>query len=122
MNAAHTPNTGNDPFDPESALLNRRLEVLRLLSGLDQSFAEIVGAAEGSNLDDEHDPEGETVGMSRAMVTSSAASVRQHLNRIDAAVARVRAGTYGACLSCGGPISPPRLGALPEAELCMGCA
>lgn len=46
---------------------------------------------------------------------------RQHLAAIDAALARLDAGTYGACTSCHQPIVPGRLEALPWAALCIDC-
>ena len=43
------------------------------------------------------------------------------LNAIQAALVRVREGTYGACIDCGQPISLARLQASPEAERCVSC-
>ena len=40
--------------------------------------------------------------------------IREALRRLDA-------GTYGACASCGGPISAERLVARPEASFCLDC-
>ena len=45
----------------------------------------------------------------------------QHLAAIDAALARIENGTYGACTSCGKPIAAERLEALPWAALCIDC-
>ena len=45
----------------------------------------------------------------------------QHLAQVDAALDRLAAGTYGACTSCGRPIAPERLEAIPWAALCIGC-
>jgi DnaK suppressor protein len=47
---------------------------------------------------------------------------RQHLAAIDAALERLAAGTYGACTSCGQPINPERLEALPWTALCIDCS
>jgi DnaK suppressor protein len=47
---------------------------------------------------------------------------RQHLADIDAALARLDAGTYGTCTSCGTPIRPERLEALPWTGLCIECS
>jgi RNA polymerase-binding transcription factor DksA len=44
------------------------------------------------------------------------------LKRIDAALDRVEAGTYGACLKCGEPISDARLELLPDTVFCKSCA
>lgn len=45
----------------------------------------------------------------------------QHLQAVEAALARLDAGTYGACTVCGGPIAAERLEALPWAALCIDC-
>ncbi len=45
----------------------------------------------------------------------------QHLAAVDAALARLEAGTYGRCESCAKPIAPERLEALPSAALCIDC-
>ena len=47
---------------------------------------------------------------------------RQHLADIDAALARLDAGSYGTCTSCGNPIHPDRLEALPWTALCIDCS
>jgi DnaK suppressor protein len=46
----------------------------------------------------------------------------QQLALVDAAMARLDAGTFGRCLRCGNPIAPERLEALPWAEHCIACA
>ena len=45
----------------------------------------------------------------------------RQLGMVEAALARLAAGTYGACVVCGGPIDPERLAALPAAEACIAC-
>jgi DnaK suppressor protein len=44
-----------------------------------------------------------------------------HLVQVDAAIARLADGTFGACLRCGRPIAPERLEALPWAAYCIDC-
>ena len=44
------------------------------------------------------------------------------LMKIEGALRRIRAGTYGICLGCGCVINPLRLAARPEAERCSSCA
>ena len=41
---------------------------------------------------------------------------------IDAALARIKNGTYGDCAGCGCKISAERLEAVPHAALCRNCA
>ncbi|MBM7565733.1 TraR/DksA C4-type zinc finger protein [Paenibacillus sacheonensis] len=42
-----------------------------------------------------------------------------HLNRINAALAAMEDGSYGTCRTCGEPIPPARLQALPDALYCV---
>lgn len=82
----------------------------------------IVAASADANLDDEHDPEGATVGYERARVGSLLQQVRGRLAAVAAARERIRAGAYGTCAQCGQPISFDRLMAFPTAERCVSCA
>src|SRR3954447_2120223 len=45
----------------------------------------------------------------------------QHLEAVEAAIARMDAGTYGRCASCGQQIAAERLDALPWAAYCIEC-
>ncbi|HET9852394.1 MAG TPA: TraR/DksA C4-type zinc finger protein [Candidatus Limnocylindrales bacterium] len=47
---------------------------------------------------------------------------RAELGRVEAALQRLDDGTYGVCESCGNPIAPERLEAIPWAPLCIDCA
>ncbi len=47
---------------------------------------------------------------------------RGEIVAIDAALARMHAGTYGTCLGCGESITVARLQAQPTATLCLECA
>jgi DnaK suppressor protein len=44
-----------------------------------------------------------------------------HLAEVEAAIARLDAGTYGTCVRCGEPVASERLDALPWAAHCIGC-
>ncbi|MBA3432175.1 MAG: TraR/DksA C4-type zinc finger protein [Actinobacteria bacterium] len=48
-------------------------------------------------------------------------NIRDLMDQIDRAAARIDAGTYGVCENCGRPIEPARLKALPHASLCLAC-
>ncbi|WP_127126687.1 TraR/DksA C4-type zinc finger protein [Georgenia sp. SYP-B2076] len=104
-----------------------RLEALRTgalerLAALGRSFDDVVAAAAGANTDDEHDPEGATIGFERAQVVALAARARRTVDEADAALDRLRAGTYGRCEVCGRPITEARLQARPAATTCLTCA
>jgi RNA polymerase-binding transcription factor DksA len=45
----------------------------------------------------------------------------ERLERINAALQSIDAGTYGICQTCGKPIAPRRLDVEPEAVTCMDC-
>ena len=47
---------------------------------------------------------------------------RAELGRVDAALRALDAGTYGTCSSCGQPIAPERLEAIPWSSTCIDCA
>ena len=49
-------------------------------------------------------------------------SQRHTLEAIEAALARLDEGSYGVCVSCGDPIAPRRLEALPFSTGCIKCA
>ena len=48
-------------------------------------------------------------------------NARELLAQNERAIARIEAGTYGACESCGEPIGKARLQAVPRATLCVRC-
>lgn len=50
------------------------------------------------------------------------AELSNFLNEVEAALARLDAGTFGVCESCGEPIEPARLEAMPTARVCMRCS
>ncbi|MFC2011821.1 TraR/DksA family transcriptional regulator [Chloroflexota bacterium] len=47
--------------------------------------------------------------------------VRDNLTAVEHALQKFEEGTYGQCDSCGKPIAPERLEALPQASLCVDC-
>ena len=49
-------------------------------------------------------------------------AAQQELRMIDAALARIEAGEYGACVTCGATISEERLDVLPATPFCRTCA
>ena len=45
----------------------------------------------------------------------------QQLELVDAAIARLDDGSFGACVRCGKPIAPARLEAIPWTRVCIDC-
>jgi DnaK suppressor protein len=96
-----------------------RAETLARIASLEARLAGIVDTASASSGDDEHDPEGQTVAYDRAEAQALLAGARRDLVEVEAALARVAAGTYGVCEVCGEPITPERLEARPAARRCL---
>lgn len=109
------PETGLQP-----PVVRRRLHLRR------DELAERIQRELGDEGDlvAERDPEWEDLsarhGLADLLDRFGARDLRE-LARIDAALGRVEAGTYGRCTSCGDRIATDRLLALPEAELCADC-
>ncbi|MET8151310.1 TraR/DksA family transcriptional regulator [Actinoplanes sp. NPDC049668] len=106
-----------------------RDELLRLRANaeaeaatLAQDLQALFTASRDSNADDEHDPEGATIGFERAQLTALLAAARNRIAEIDDALHRVDTATYGVCERCGQPIAEERLAARPFARRCMACA
>jgi DnaK suppressor protein len=57
-----------------------------------------------------------------AVAVSRAASLGRTLAEIDAALARIAAGSYGTCVHCGEAIPAQRLEVRPFADSCVSCA
>ena len=107
---------------PSARLAAEREETLRRIAALRGDVDAIVGSASSTTGDDEHDPEGATIGFERAQAMALLDQAQEHLAAIDAACERVADGSYGRCLECGGNIATARLEARPEAARCIACA
>jgi DnaK suppressor protein len=101
------------PDDPRTILLEERS---RLLAELDELA---IRAPEPMTYGSQ------AAAASQVFEQQRDLALREHtrtaLAAVEAALARVDAGTYGACTSCGRAIPPERLQALPSAALCIDC-
>lgn len=115
------PPPGSQP-DLEAVVtrLNDEHSALRERSSrLTEDMAALVAASRDSNADDEHDPEGQTIGYERAQLSAVMHQTQAHLSEVEAALERVRTGTYGICEVCLQPIDGARLEARPTARTCV---
>lgn len=103
-------------------LLRLRADAAAQAAALALDLDALFAASRGSNADDEHDPEGATIGFERAQLTALLAAARQRIVEVDDALRRVDDATYGVCETCGLPIAGERLAARPFARRCVGCA
>lgn len=108
--------------DRATHLRRERQETVDRLANLTSDFDQMVAASRDSNADDEHDPEGSTIAFERSQLGALIDQARHHLAEIDAALARLAAGTYGLCERCSRPISDERLRARPVTRICIVCA
>jgi DnaK suppressor protein len=104
------------------ALLAQRDEATAQIAALEREFADIAAAASAEGADDEHDPEGATLAYERQHAAALLSRAHDQVAEIDAALARLAAGSYGLCASCGQRIDPDRLAARPTATACITCA
>ena len=94
-------------------------EATQLLDALRSQHAQLVEASLESNADDEHDPEGATIGFERAQLDATIAATQGQVDQLLAAEARIDLGTYGICEVCGEPIPAARLEVRPAATTCV---
>jgi RNA polymerase-binding transcription factor DksA len=103
-------------------LATDREQTRLLIERLSEEMGAFLTARRDSPTDDEHDPEGPTLAFERSQSQAMLAQSRQHLTEIDAALLRMKRGTYGLCTNCGGEIALGRLQVRPQAPLCISCA
>jgi RNA polymerase-binding transcription factor DksA len=103
-------------------LQGERTAAVAQLAVLTTEYDALVAASEASNADDEHDPEGATIGFERAQLAATIAMTRTRIADLDRALAQIAAGGYGTCETCGGDIGAERLEARPSARTCIRCA
>jgi RNA polymerase-binding transcription factor len=89
--------------------LRARLTEMGLLSGGDLAF-------------DQNFADSSQVTAERGEVEALAGSLRESLEDVEAAIAKLDTDAFGICEGCGQSISPDRLEAKPAARLCMECA
>lgn len=105
----------------ESTLSDLRASLEQELSDLRARLSE-MGLLSGGESFDQNFADSSQVTAERGEVEALAGSLRESLNDVEAALAKLDRGTYGTCEGCGQPISPDRLEAKPAARLCMECA
>ena len=82
-------------------------------------IASRLGDAVGDAGDDQADVGAKTFEREHELALTH--NARELLAQNERAIARIDAGTYGTCESCGEPIGKARLQAFPRATLCVSC-
>lgn len=122
--SAASPSTPIADFEStQRALLEEeRRMILASLAATDQDLAEMRERRDVADVDfSEEGGEGASTASERGHIETLRAQLIVRLRAVDEAVARLDAGTYGVCQSCGGPIGEARLEAMPDATLCVSC-
>src|SRR6185312_4622739 len=110
-------------MEPERGLLRaERVRARERVAALEREFAGLAEAASAAGTDDEHDPEGATLGFERQHAAALLQSAREQVAALDDALRRLADGRYGVCDRCGQPIGAERLAARPAAVTCVRCA
>ncbi|ADX73222.1 molecular chaperone DnaK [Pseudarthrobacter phenanthrenivorans] len=92
---------------------------VELLPALRADIAAANSARQDSNVDDEHDPEGSTIAFELSQASALLKQSASGLDQVEAALARIAAGTYGTCAVCGEAIAEGRLEARPWTPYCI---
>lgn len=109
--------SGKTCFDlMQRKLLNLKREILQHLAAEDSLARETLG-----DLDPKDMAEVATEDIDRKTLETLGAHETRRLNLIQAALARIQTGHYGACMKCGATLPDERLEALPYALFCMPC-
>ena len=111
-----------DSTPTRDVLLRLRTEVTARIEVLAADLHGLFEASRSSNADDEHDPEGATIGFERAQLSALLDAARRQLTELDEAVMRLDQGGYGVCTRCSRPIPGERLAVRPAATTCVDCA
>jgi RNA polymerase-binding protein DksA len=85
----------------------------------DQSFATTQSDLSGDVGVDDESADAGTATFEREKELSIEQNVRDLIAKIERALKRIEAGTFGICEICGKPIDKARLKALPYADLCI---
>jgi len=110
--------------EAEVAELRNQLaaEVAALRTDIDRAETDIasrLGDAVGDAGDDQADVGAKTFEREHELALTH--NARELLAQNERAIARIEAGTYGTCESCGEAIGKARLQAFPRATLCVTC-
>lgn len=89
------------------------------IAAAEAEVAERLGDSVNSAGDDQADAGAKTFQREHELALTQ--NARDLLERSESALARIQAGTYGICESCGQPIGKARLQAFPRATLCVAC-
>jgi DnaK suppressor protein len=116
---------GEEPWtdaDLEEVRAELKAEAVGLRAEIGQAESQIaarLGDSVAEAGDDEADASSKLFEREHELAITR--NTRELLEQTEHALARIEAGTYGVCESCGKPIGKARLLAFPRATLCVEC-
>lgn len=114
-----TAGSSDDLVTARTALTEEHARLTLEHAALQAGLQEVIRDSAAGSGDDQADSGAKTFG--REHEQALADRVAEALDQTERAIARVDAGTYGNCESCGKPIGAARLEAYPRATLCVTC-
>ena len=115
-----SPLTKKEVDELRERLLAERVELEEQLATLEENtFAASQSDMSGEVAFDDETADAGTATFERERDLSIENNVRDLLAKIDRAIRRMDAGTYGLCDRCGKPIEKARIKALPYVDLCI---
>lgn len=102
-------------------IAERRALVEERLASVERRLASVRGERSEWS-DEEHDPEGFALTFEWQQAEGARVEHRRELAELDAAAARVHAGSFGVCEVCGQPIPEGQLERSPARTNCVACA
>lgn len=117
--------TTHGPDSTERARLKAELEARRAALRIEVK-AQLAGSGDDRvvGLRNRIAESGDEWGVADGLAELDLAEVRHalaELTQVDAALARIRDGSYGECIDCGVAIAPARLAVYPTAMRCVDC-
>jgi DnaK suppressor protein len=106
----------------EQTELDARARLAAERESLSAQLDDLAPSTERSGDYDENFADSAQVAAEQGESRVLAASLRDQLDEVDAALERLNAGTYGLCLRCGEPIGDDRLAVMPATRYCINCA
>lgn len=107
------PHQAMDTAHFERLLVARKTEIERRLNRIEHDLGTLKSADSAERATESENDE----------VLEEFGQVGEaELRGIDAALDRIKAGTFGTCVRCGEPVSIERLNAVPHTPFCKNCA
>jgi len=102
-------------------LLSEAARLGAIVDQIDRHERESLSEASGENVYRDHMADQGSATFERELDMTLEENERTELEEIRSALARMDAGTYGVCSTCGAEIPSARLEAVPSASLCVTC-